>query len=68
VTLAANDGSTAFAQQASFIRRPGLAHARATSWEAAAERRAFLLREGDALRVGAIENRRDKAAATFFLR
>jgi GH43 family beta-xylosidase len=68
VTLAANDGSTAFAKQASFIRRPGLAHARATSWEAVAARRTFLLHDGDALRVGAIGGRRDKAKATFFLR
>jgi GH43 family beta-xylosidase len=68
VTLAANDGSTAFAKQASFIRRPGLAHARATSWEPVAARRTFLLHDGDALRVGAIGGRRDKAKATFFLR
>jgi GH43 family beta-xylosidase len=51
----------------SFIRRPGLADARATSWEAAGARRRFLLHDGDALRVGAIEDRRDKVGATFLL-
>jgi GH43 family beta-xylosidase len=65
VTLAADDGSSAFATQASFIRRPGLADAHATSWESVAARRAFLRHEGDALRVG---YKGDKASATFVLR
>jgi GH43 family beta-xylosidase len=68
VTLAANDGSSSFAREASFIRRPGLASGRATSWEAAGARRSFLLHERDALRVGPIERHRGAAAATFFLR
>ena len=67
VTLAADDGSSSFARQASFIRRPGLADARATSWEVAGARRRFLLHDGDALRVGAIDGRRDKVGATFLL-
>jgi hypothetical protein len=53
---------------ASFIRRPGLADARATSWEAVGGRRRFLLHDGDALRVGAVEGRRARASATFYLR
>jgi GH43 family beta-xylosidase len=68
VTLAANDGSSAFAAQTSFIRRHGLAHPWATSWQAAGARRAFLLHDGDALRVGTIDDWGDKASATFFLR
>jgi hypothetical protein len=62
------DGVTLAVDHAtSFIRRPGLADARATSWEVAGARRRFLLHDGDALRVGAIEDRRDKVGATFLL-
>jgi GH43 family beta-xylosidase len=65
VTLAADDGSTAFAREASFLRRPGLADARATSWQALGAPRAYLLHEGDLLRVGPVDER---ASATFALR
>jgi GH43 family beta-xylosidase len=68
VTLAAGDGSPTFAAQASFIRRRGLAQPGGTSWEAVVARRTFLRHDGDAMRVGPIDDRRDKAAATFFLR
>jgi hypothetical protein len=51
-----------------FIRRPGLADPRATSWEVVGRRRGFLRHDGDALRVGAVDGRRDRASATFFLR
>jgi hypothetical protein len=68
VTLAADDGSSSFARQASFIRRPGLADARATSWEAVGARRSFLLHDGDVLRVGPVGHHRGRASATFVLR
>ena len=65
VTLAADDGSPTFADEASFAWRPGLADAQASSWEAVGRRRAFLRHDGDALRVAAGG---DPAGATFFLR
>ena len=68
MTLAADDGSSSFARQASFIRRPGLAAGRATSWEAVGARRRFLRHDGDALRVAPIDDRRARASATFLLR
>jgi GH43 family beta-xylosidase len=64
VVLAADDGSAAFADQASFIRRPGLAHPAGTSWEAYRARGSYLKREGGDVRVG----RADRERATFFVR
>jgi hypothetical protein len=53
---------------ARFVRRPGLADARATSWQVAGARRSFLMHDGDELRVGVVGGRRAAASATFFLR
>jgi GH43 family beta-xylosidase len=53
---------------ARFVRRPGLADARATSWQVASAWRSFLMHDGDALRVGVVGGRRTAASATFFLR
>jgi hypothetical protein len=68
VVLAAADGSAAFAAEASFIRRPGLADPHATSWQAVAARRAYLRHEAGVLHVARVEDRRDRASATFVLR
>jgi GH43 family beta-xylosidase len=65
LVLAADDRSSAFATEASFSRRPGLADRRATSWAAVGARRAFLRHEGDALLIGPVS---DRTAATFYLR
>jgi hypothetical protein len=53
---------------ARFVRRPGLADARATSWQVVGARRSFLMHDGDALRVGVVGGRRAAASATFFVR
>jgi GH43 family beta-xylosidase len=66
-SLAANDGSSAFAAQASFIRRPGLAGRRGTSWEAVATRHAYLSHDGDTVRLATIDGHGARASATFLL-
>ena len=52
---------------ARFVRRPGLADPRGTSWQVAGARRSFLMHDGDALRVGVVGDRR-ATSATFFVR
>jgi GH43 family beta-xylosidase len=67
VGLAADDGSPAFAMDSSFLWRPGLADARATSWEALGARRSFLRHADGAIRVDNLEGIEDLATATFHL-
>jgi Glycosyl hydrolases family 43/Alpha-L-arabinofuranosidase B (ABFB) domain len=66
-SLAASDGSSAFAAQASFRRREGLADARASSWESVATRRAYLSHDGDTVRLATIDAHGARASATFLL-
>jgi hypothetical protein len=50
------------------VPRLRAADPRGTSWQAAGTRRSFLLNDGDAVRVGAVEGRRAAASATFLVR
>jgi alpha-L-arabinofuranosidase B-like protein len=65
--LAANAGSPAFAAEASFRRRNGLADAHASSWEALATRHAYLSHDGATVCVATIEDRGARARATFLV-
>jgi hypothetical protein len=66
-SLAASDGSPAFAAQASFRRSKGLADARVSSWESVATRRAYLSHDGDTVRLATIDAHGARASATFLL-
>ncbi|MEN3284621.1 MAG: hypothetical protein V7607_5761 [Solirubrobacteraceae bacterium] len=65
--LAANDGSPAFAAEASFRRRNGLADAHASSWEALAIRHAYLSHDAATVRLATIDDRGARARATFLV-
>ncbi|GFE80076.1 hypothetical protein GCM10011487_20760 [Steroidobacter agaridevorans] len=65
VTVARDDGSTAFAQRSSFIKQPGLADAKGVSFASSASPASYLRNNNGALRLGGVNSAADRASATF---
>ena len=65
VTVAPDDGSTAFARRSSFSRQKGLADAQGVSFASAASPAKYLRHVDGVLRLGGVNSGADRASATF---